>query len=108
MADEKRPGIGEGIRTGIGMLAAFKEAVEETLQEAIDRGDLTQERARATLRDTMGRVQESLDDARERFDVASRRELDELRAEVRALRDRVDRLENGGDGGAVGAGIPVD
>ena len=92
MSDEqrKRPGIGEGIRTGIGVLTAFKEAVEETLQEAVDRGDLKPERAKQALTDALSRAQGAVGDVRERLDFVSRKEFDDLRAEVAELRARLD------------------
>jgi polyhydroxyalkanoate synthesis regulator phasin len=86
----KRPGIGEGIRTGIGVLTAFKEAVEETLQEAVERGDLKPERAKQALTDALSRAQDAVGDVRERLDFVSRKEFDELRAEVAELRRRLD------------------
>jgi polyhydroxyalkanoate synthesis regulator phasin len=92
-------GIGEGIRTGLGILNAFRETVEETFREAVDRGDLTPDRAREVMRNTVSRVQETLVDARERVDYASRREVDELRAKVEALEARLARLEGGGSAG---------
>ena len=100
----KRPGIGEGIRTGIGVLTAFKEAVEETLQEAVDRGDLKPERAKQALTDALTRAQGAVGgavgDVRERLDCVSRKEFDELRAEVAELRRRLD----GGSSGALQSG----
>lgn len=87
--------IGDGIRTGLGVLNAFKDAVEETLQEAVDRGDLSPERARRAMRDTAQRLQGALEDTRERLEFVSRREHDELRAELALLRERVERLESG-------------
>ncbi|CAA9302885.1 MAG: hypothetical protein AVDCRST_MAG68-604 [uncultured Gemmatimonadetes bacterium] len=96
MTDEqrKRPGIGEGIRTGLGVLTAFKEAVEETLQEAVDRGDLKPERAKQALTDALSRAQGAVGgavgDVRERLDWVSRKEFDELRAEVAELRHRLE------------------
>lgn len=94
MAEEqRRGGIGEGIRTGIGILSALREAVEETLQEAVDRGDVSPDRARRAIRDMTERLSSTLEEARDRVDVVSRRELDELREEVAALRERVARLE---------------
>jgi polyhydroxyalkanoate synthesis regulator phasin len=98
MSDEqqrKRPGIGEGIRTGIGVLTAFREAVEETLQEAVDRGDLKPERAKQALTDALSRAQGAVGDVRERLDFVSRKEFDELRAEVAELRRRLEG--RGGD-----------
>jgi polyhydroxyalkanoate synthesis regulator phasin len=86
-------GIGEGIRTGIGILNAFREAIEETIQEAVDKGEFGPERARRAVHDATARMQEGLEDARERFDFVARKDLDALRAEVAELRGRVDALE---------------
>jgi polyhydroxyalkanoate synthesis regulator phasin len=97
MADEQHRsgigGIGDGIRTGFGILNAFREAIEETLQEAVDRGDLSPDRARRAVKDAAERIQLRLDEVRDRIDLVSRREFDELREEVEALRGRVARLE---------------
>lgn len=92
MSDEqrRRPGIGEGIRSGIGLFTAFKDAVEETIKEATDRGDLKPERARQFLSDVLGRAQEAAGDVRERLDFVPRKEFDDLRAEVESLRARLD------------------
>lgn len=92
MADEqrRRPGIGEGIRSGIGMLTAVKEAIEDTIREASERGDLKPERARQFLDDALGRAQEAVGGVRERLDFVPRREFDELKAEVEELRRRLD------------------
>jgi polyhydroxyalkanoate synthesis regulator phasin len=97
-ADEKkRMGLGEGIKSGIGILAALKDAVEETIQEAVDRGDLSPERAKDAVQGAMRRAQDALQDTfgdvRERLDVIPRREFDELRAAVAELSRRVDALE---------------
>jgi polyhydroxyalkanoate synthesis regulator phasin len=97
--EQKKPGgggiggIGDGIRTGIGILSAFKDAIEETLDEAVKRGDLSSDRAGQTMRDAASRIQETFDGARDRFDFVSRREYDELKAEIGLLRDRIARLE---------------
>ncbi|MEX0912114.1 MAG: hypothetical protein WD737_04915 [Gemmatimonadota bacterium] len=93
MTDERRSGIGDGIRTGIGILTAFKEAIEETLEEAVERGDLSQERARAAVKDAAERLQTSLGDARGRLDLVSRAEFDQVRAELAALRKQLEALE---------------
>lgn len=95
----RRPGIGEGIRSGIGMLTAFKEAIEESIREASERGDLKPERARQFLNDAMERAQDAVGDVRERLDFVPRKEFDELRAQVEELRRRLD-AHQGGHGGA--------
>jgi polyhydroxyalkanoate synthesis regulator phasin len=107
MTDEqrRRPGIGEGIRSGIGMLTAVKEAIEETIREASERGDLKPERARQFLNDAMERAQEAVGDVRERLDFVPRKEFDELRAEVGELRRQLDSLR-GGSGGAARRALP--
>ncbi|CAN5727029.1 MAG: hypothetical protein H0W11_03615 [Gemmatimonadetes bacterium] len=87
-----RSGIGEGIRTGVGILSAFRDAIEETIQEAANRGDLSPDRARDAVRSAAARVQESLGDARERLDFVPRREFDELRTEVATLRAELAEL----------------
>lgn len=97
--------IGEGVRSGIGILTAFKDAIEETLQEAMDRGDLGPERARQAMRDTINRFQEGMEEARERLDLVPRKDFDALQAQVVALRARVEALERRGfdprDGGII-------
>lgn len=108
--------VREGIRAGIGVLSALKDAIEETVQEMADRGELSQDRAREAVRTTMDRAQAAFDDARLRMDVVPRREFDALKAEVADLRARLARHESAHPGpaddpqpGATGAGgdIPV-
>ncbi len=96
MAEEqkKMPGIGEGLRAGIGVLTAFKEAVEETLNEAVDRGDMRPEGAKQAMQDAVRRAQTTFDELRDRLDVIPRREFDALRAELEELRGRVSALED--------------
>lgn len=89
----------EGIRSGLGILVALKEAIEETIDDMRARGDLSPDRAKEVVRDTMRRAQERTEafvgDARERLDFVQRKEFDRLREEVLALRTRLERLEAG-------------
>lgn len=94
------PSIGEGLRSGIGVLTAFKEAIEESIREASERGDLKPERARQFLNDAMERAQDAVGDVRERLDFVPRKEFDELRAQVEELRRRLDAHQGGPGGGA--------
>jgi polyhydroxyalkanoate synthesis regulator phasin len=97
MADEpRRAGIGDGLKAGIGILTAFKQAIEETIEDAAERNDLRPERAREALSGALTRAQDAFDDVRERLEVVPRRDFDALRAEVDELRRRLERLEGGG------------
>lgn len=109
--DRDRGNVGdevrEGIRAGIGILSAIKDAVEETIQDMANRGELSQERAREAVRTTMDRAQVAFDDARIRFDFVPRREFEALKAEVADLRSRVARHETAGHGGGTAADSPA-
>lgn len=94
--------MGEGIRQGIGVLSAFKDALEETIQEARERGDLSTERAKEVMREALDRAQSAAGDAKEKLDFAHHSELEAVRASVEALRSRVSALEQavyGSEGG---------
>ncbi len=93
MADERRTGIGEGIRNGIGILAALKDALEQTLAEATEKGDLTPDRATQAMKDVVRKVQDSVEEARTRLDFISSQEFEALQAEVREISRRVGVLE---------------
>jgi len=88
-----REKVGDGIRQGIGVLSAFKEALEETINEARERGDLSAERAKEVMKGALGRAQAAAADARERFDFVSQAELEGLQETVEDLRRRVAALE---------------
>ncbi len=103
MSDEeqgRRLSIGEGIRSGIGVLTAFKEAIEETIQEAAERGDLKPERAKEFLGQALHRAQDAVGDVRDRLDFVPRREFEALLREVEELRRRLDALEGKGGAGS--------
>ncbi len=100
--------VREGIRAGIGILSALKDAIEETVQEMTDRGELSQERARETVRTTMDRAQQAFEDARWRLDFVTRREFEALKAEVADLRARLARTESPGTAGGTETGRSHD
>jgi len=106
-----RQRMGDGIRSGIGVLSAFKDALEETIKEARDRGDLSAERAKELMKDALDKAQSAASGARERLDFATQTELEELRKAVEALNQRVVDLEArvaaGGDAGE-GGDAPAD
>lgn len=105
MSEEKRSGFSEGVRQGLGVLSAFKEAIEETLSEARERGDLSPERARTAMKGALHRAQEVAGDARERLDLVNRKEFEALRDRVEELWRRVEaRGTDTGTGGGEGPG----
>jgi polyhydroxyalkanoate synthesis regulator phasin len=91
--DEAKEGIKEGVRAVTGILAALKDAIEETIDDLKVRGDLDPNRAKQAAKDTMNRAQTAFDEMRDRVDFVTRKEFDALRAEVDALRARVASLE---------------
>lgn len=93
MSEKKTGGIRDGIDKGLGMLSAFKEAIEETITEARERGDLSQDRAKEIMRETLDRAQEAADGARERFDFVTHKQVQNLRGEMDAMGARIRRIE---------------
>lgn len=97
MADQQQSR--EGARAAwMGVLAAFKEAIDETIDELRERGDVTPERAKETVRGSMRRAQQAMEGMRGRVEFVPRREFDALRQEVADLRQRVVDLEAGTGG----------
>jgi len=82
---KKRKGVSEGLRQGLGALSAMRDALEETISEARDRGDLSAERAKQAMRRALDRAQSAAGDARERFDFPTQKEFDALLARVAAI-----------------------
>ncbi|MDH5758639.1 MAG: hypothetical protein OEZ65_03555 [Gemmatimonadota bacterium] len=96
MAGESRSArekVSDGIRQGIGVLSAFKDALEETINEARERGDLSTDRAKEVMKDALGKAQDAAEGARERLDFVARREFEALQAAVEDLARRVGALE---------------
>ena len=85
--------VSDGIKQGLGVLSALKDAIEEAITDARERGDLTPERAREAVRSAMGRVQEAAGDARERLDLVARKDFDHLKDQVAELKVRLENLE---------------
>jgi len=105
-AKSAREKVSSGIRDGLGMLSAFKDALEETLQEARDRGDLSADKAKEVMKDALGKAQNAAGDARDRLDLVSQKEFDGLSAVVDSIRDRVSALEEHFRPAADGEGDP--
>jgi polyhydroxyalkanoate synthesis regulator phasin len=96
MSEDKRTTRGkvsDGIKQGIGVLSAFKDALEETIQEAKDRGDLSTDRAKEVMKSALHKAQEAAEEAKDRLDLVTQREFDGLKEAVEAIREKVERLE---------------
>lgn len=99
MAEDKedkkgaRAKVSDGIRQGIGVLSAFKDALEETISEARERGDLSADRAKEVMKTALHRAQEAAEGAKGRLDFVQQKEFDGLRGVVDDVKARVSALE---------------
>lgn len=88
-----RAKVSDGIKQGIGVLSAFKDALEETINEARERGDLSSDRAKQVMKDALHRAQEAAEGAKERLDFVSQKEFDGLTEALERVKERVAALE---------------
>jgi polyhydroxyalkanoate synthesis regulator phasin len=105
MTDERKrndPGdsFREGVRAVTGILGALREAIENTFDDITDRGDMPGDKAKDAAKETMNRAEDAMNKVRDRLDFATRKEVDELRAEIAELRRRLDAHESGGSTGS--------
>ena len=89
----RRESLKGGIRQGIGMLTALKDAIEETLNEARERGDLTPERAKEAIRATLDKAQAKAGEAKDALDFVNQKQFDALRMVVDNVKERLSRVE---------------
>ena len=88
-----RAKMGDGIKQGIGVLSAFKDALEETIQEARDRGDLSTDRAKEVMKEALDKAQSASERARDRLDFANQADVETLTGAMKSIRERVKELE---------------
>lgn len=111
MTDERkstRDKVSDGIKQGIGVLSAFRDALEETITEAKERGDLSPDRAKEVMKSALHKAQEAAEGARERLDFVAQKEFDALADAVDELKRRVDSLEGRASGESGAAPAPQD
>ena len=70
-----------------------KTLIEETIQEARERGDLSTDRAKEVMKETLGKAQTAAEEARGRLDFASQADLEKVKDAVDAMRVRLGTLE---------------
>jgi len=99
-----RSKVKDGFRDGLGVLSAFKDALEETIQEARERGDLSTDRAKEVLKETLDKAQTAAEGARERLDFSTQGEMESIQAAVDGIRQRLSALEESVFGAAKGNG----
>ena len=99
-----RAKVSDGIRQGIGVLSAFKDALEETINEARERGDLSSDRAKEVMKSALHRAHEAAEGARERLDFVTQREFDALGEAVERIKERVSALETRSGAGEAASG----
>ena len=80
-----RERMSDGFQKGLGVLSAFKEALEQTISEARERGDLSVDRAREAMKAAAERARDATSDAKERFDFVPAADFEALERRVRAL-----------------------
>ena len=85
--------VSDGIKQGIGVLSAFKDALEETIQEAKDRGDISTERAKDVMKSALHKAQEAAGEAKDRLDLVTQKDFDGLKDAVDVIKDKVSGLE---------------
>jgi polyhydroxyalkanoate synthesis regulator phasin len=103
--DQRRPRdagdhFRDAVRSISGVLGALKESLEATFDDLRETGEFTPEKAREAASATFRKAQEAVDEMRGRVDFVTRREFEDLKEEVEALRARLD--------GAAGASATTD
>jgi polyhydroxyalkanoate synthesis regulator phasin len=89
--------VSDGIKHGMSVLNAMKDTIEETIKDAKERGDLSQDRAKEVMKSGLAKAQQGMESAREAFDFVSQNDFDGLRTKVDELANRVLDLERTGD-----------
>ena len=90
MDDRDRKDAG---REGLGILSTLKEALDEAIAEARDKGGMSADRAREAVRGAVSRAKDAAGEARERLDLVTHQDLAELRASLDELKVRLENLE---------------
>jgi polyhydroxyalkanoate synthesis regulator phasin len=90
MSDQDRR---EGGRESLGILSTLKDALDEVLSEAREKGGSSADRARDAMRGAMARARSAAEEARERLDFVTHQELQDVRDVIDELKVRLENLE---------------
>jgi polyhydroxyalkanoate synthesis regulator phasin len=90
MDDRERKDAG---REGLGILATLKDALEEVMAEAREKGGMSADKARDAVRGAVSKARDAAGEARERLDLVTNQDLQQLREAVDELKVRLENLE---------------
>jgi polyhydroxyalkanoate synthesis regulator phasin len=90
----RRDHIEDRFKQGLGVLGAMKDAIEDTIREVRERGDLSPDRAKEVVRNAMDKAQEKAGEAREALDFVKQKEFDGLKSIVEDLASRMGIVED--------------
>ena len=71
----------------------MRDAIEDTIREVKERGDLSPERAKEVVRGALDKAQEKAGEARDAFDFVKQKEFDGLKSMVGDLKSRMGIVE---------------
>ncbi len=97
--------IKKAMYTGIGFAALTKDKVEEVARDFVEQGKMTEQEGRKMVDELLAKSKESQEELAkhvellvqhqlEKFDMAKKSEVEELREEVTTLKQRMQALES--------------
>ncbi len=89
----RRDAIEDRFKQGLGMLGAMRDAIEDTIRDIKERGDLAPDRAKEVVRGALDKAQQKAEEAREALDFVKQKEFDGLKSVVDDLASRLGIVE---------------
>ena len=89
----RREAIEDRVKQGLGVLGTMRDAIEETIREVRERGDLSPEHAKEVVRGALDKAQEKAGEARDAFDFVKQKDFDGLQSLVGDLKARMGIVE---------------
>lgn len=88
-----REALQDSLKQKIGVLGAMRDAIEDTIREARERGDLSPDRAKEVMRSALTKAREKAGEAKDALDLVKQKEFDSLRERVDDLKARLTQVE---------------